>query len=366
MCKKMWNSTQARRDGHVPSPRSYWCFVLALLHVAVFVVLLMLAVAIFCAVWYASYVPKGRWCVVRCCRGVVQPRVPRRGSGAGEPPTVDSGVNLVLWLRTGFPHFSQSIAKPSAWRAVSKKARTYLHTAGKKKIEYITAAVESNHAKSSGCSRSTAPRRVIGPRHATNDNDTAALQTSRRDLDHPPRRKGRERVADPRRTCRRPAWTAPGRNACVTSARLATFPSGLRDVAERAAVRAARVAGAGTGARHTTNVSFGAFETEALAADAMRTARSLAAADDCRSRILIGGSTAAFRSCGGRSAATRGMPGLLERPRLRQRRPASSLASGRRRPPPTSGEPAAAGTAIASQRASTRSEEPGLDVSPPY
>ena len=35
------------------------------------------------------------------------------------------------------------------------------------------------------------------------------------------------------------------------------------------------------------NVSFGAFETEALAADAMRTARSLAAADDCRSPAIL-------------------------------------------------------------------------------
>ena len=35
------------------------------------------------------------------------------------------------------------------------------------------------------------------------------------------------------------------------------------------------------------NVSFGAFETEALAADAMRTARSLAAADDCRSPAVL-------------------------------------------------------------------------------
>ena len=35
------------------------------------------------------------------------------------------------------------------------------------------------------------------------------------------------------------------------------------------------------------NVSFGAFETEALAADAMRTARSLAAADDCQSPAVL-------------------------------------------------------------------------------
>ena len=35
------------------------------------------------------------------------------------------------------------------------------------------------------------------------------------------------------------------------------------------------------------NVSFGAFETEALAADAMRTARSLAATDDCRSPAIL-------------------------------------------------------------------------------
>ena len=35
------------------------------------------------------------------------------------------------------------------------------------------------------------------------------------------------------------------------------------------------------------NVSFGAFETEALAADAMRTARGLAAADDCRSPAIL-------------------------------------------------------------------------------
>ena len=35
------------------------------------------------------------------------------------------------------------------------------------------------------------------------------------------------------------------------------------------------------------NVSFGAFETEGLATDAMRTARTLAAADDCRSPAIL-------------------------------------------------------------------------------
>ena len=71
MCKKMWNSTR-RGATAMYLVSLVLVLVLALLHVAVFVVLLMLAVELFCAVWYsASYVPKGRWCVVQCCKNTL-------------------------------------------------------------------------------------------------------------------------------------------------------------------------------------------------------------------------------------------------------------------------------------------------------
>ena len=57
-----------------------------------------------------------------------------------------------------------------------------------------------------GCSRAP-PRR--GSSSRSNDNDTAALPPSRRDLDHPPRRRPRAGVATSTSSCRRPAWTAP-------------------------------------------------------------------------------------------------------------------------------------------------------------
>ena len=71
MCKKMWNSTR-RGATAMYLVSLVLVLVLALLHVAVGVVLLMLAVELFCAVWYsASYVPKGRWCVVQCCKNTL-------------------------------------------------------------------------------------------------------------------------------------------------------------------------------------------------------------------------------------------------------------------------------------------------------
>ena len=43
--------------------------VLALLKVALIFVLLMLSVELCAAIWYsASYLPKGRWCIVQCCK----------------------------------------------------------------------------------------------------------------------------------------------------------------------------------------------------------------------------------------------------------------------------------------------------------
>ena len=71
MCKKMWNSTR-RGATAMYLVSLVLVLVLALLHVAVGVVLLMLGVELFCAVWYsASYVPKGRWCVVQCCKNTL-------------------------------------------------------------------------------------------------------------------------------------------------------------------------------------------------------------------------------------------------------------------------------------------------------
>ena len=68
MCKKMWNSSR-RGATAMYLVSLVLVLVLALLHVALGFIILMLSIELFCAVWYsASYVPKGRWCVVQCCK----------------------------------------------------------------------------------------------------------------------------------------------------------------------------------------------------------------------------------------------------------------------------------------------------------
>ena len=43
--------------------------VLALMKVALGFVLLMLTVELCAAIWYsASFLPKGRWCIIQCCK----------------------------------------------------------------------------------------------------------------------------------------------------------------------------------------------------------------------------------------------------------------------------------------------------------
>mmetsp|Transcript_5692 Transcript_5692/g.17967 ORF Transcript_5692/g.17967 Transcript_5692/m.17967 type:complete len:238 (-) Transcript_5692:23-736(-) len=68
MCKKMFKSSR-----RCATCTYLLClvlvFVLALLKVALGFVLLMLTVELCAAVWYsASFLPKGRWCVIQCCK----------------------------------------------------------------------------------------------------------------------------------------------------------------------------------------------------------------------------------------------------------------------------------------------------------
>ena len=71
MCKKMWNSTR-RGATAMYLVSLVLVLVLALLHVAVFVVLLMLAVELFCAVWYTR-VLRAEGAVVRQQEHVFSP-----------------------------------------------------------------------------------------------------------------------------------------------------------------------------------------------------------------------------------------------------------------------------------------------------